>query len=123
MAERLYGAHLAGTPSFTSSPAPRGASDVFAGVAIVASGTSGVTVSGVNVTSDCAIFLGSMVNCYTVVASGFTSRALTVCSLTSNVTSSNGTTVAGAFNIVTMDGLAVNSAAQVKVPWLIWRAQ
>ena len=113
--------HFAGAPSFTSSPTPHGASDVFAGVAVIASGTSGVTVTNANIASNTAIFLGSIVNCYTVVASGFTSRSLTVASLTSNVVSTNGTVVAGAFDIVTMDGLAVNSAAQVTVPWMAWR--
>jgi Calcineurin-like phosphoesterase len=62
-----------------------------------------------------AVFLGHMTQSYTAVTSGFTSRALTVASLT---TATNSTI--GGFTITTMDGLAVNSAAQVKVPWMVW---
>ena len=90
-----------------------GLSTNFAGVATIASGTAAVTVTGVEIGSDTAVFLGSMTHSYTAVASGFTSRALTVASLTT-------TPGSGAFIISTMDNLAINSAAQVKVPYLVW---
>jgi hypothetical protein len=109
--QRFPAINLTGRPSAVASVP--GLSTNFAGVATIASGTAAVTVTGVEIGSDTAVFLGSMTHSYTAVTSGFTSRALTVASLTT-------TPGSGAFNIITMDGLAVNSAAAVRVPCLIW---
>ena len=94
-----------------------GLSTNFAGSPTIASGTAAVTVTGVDITSDAAVFLSTQTHSFTAVASGFTWRALTVASLTTNVGSPSAI---GGFVITTMDGLAVNSAAAVKVPFLIW---
>ena len=56
-------------------------------MATIASGGAAVTVAGVDISSDAAVFLGTMTHSFTSVASGFASRALTVASLTTNVRS------------------------------------
>ena len=56
-------------------------------MATIASGGAAVTVTGVDISSDAAVFLGTMTHSFTSVASGFASRALTVASLTTNVRS------------------------------------
>lgn len=71
-------------------------------------------MTGVDIGSDAAVFLGSMTHSFSAVSSGFTSRALTVASLTARLSGQGG------FVITTQDGLAVNSAAQVRVPWMVW---
>lgn len=81
-------------------------------MATIASGGAAVTVTGVDISSDAAVFLGTMTHSFTSVASGFTSRALTVASLTTNVRSE---AAVGGFVTSTMDNLAVNSAASVRV--------
>src|SRR5262245_28352105 len=115
MTDRLNAAWLAGLPTAVAST--KGVSNIFAGIATIASGTAAVTVTGVDVTSDAAVFLGTMTHSFTAVASGFTSRALTVASLTTNTGSP---AAVGGFVITTMDGLAVNSSAAVRVPWMLW---
>jgi hypothetical protein len=115
MTDRLNAPWFAGLPSAVAST--DGVSNVFAGVATIASGTAAVTVTGVDVTSDAAIFLGTMTHSFSVVVSGFTSRALTVASLTTNTGSP---AAVGGFTITTQGVLAVSSVSQVKVPWMVW---
>ena len=112
MTDVLNAPWFAGAPSAVAS-AP-GIGNLFRGVATIASGTAAVTVVNANVTSDSAVFLGSMTHSFSVVASGFTSRALTVASLTADQGSASG------FTITTQDGLAISSVSQVKVPWMVW---
>jgi hypothetical protein len=71
--QRFPAINLTGRPSAVASVP--GLSTNFAGVATIASGTAAVTVTGVEIGSDTAVFLGSMTHSYTAVTSGFTSRA------------------------------------------------
>ena len=121
--QRFSYLNLTGTPSAVASASlvPNGVSPNFAGVANLGAGSAAAVVLGVKITSDSAIFLGSMTPTYTAVTSGHTSRAFTVTSLTSTVVSANGTLVnTGGFIITTQDALAASSVSAIKVPWMVW---
>ena len=121
--QRSWNLNLTGTPSAVSSTrlGPNGPNDNFVGVATLGAGSASAVVLGARITSESAIFLGSMTPTYTAVTSGHTSRAFTVTSLTSTVVSADGSRVnTGGFIITTMDGLEASSASAIKVPWMIW---
>jgi len=123
--QRFSFLNLTGTPSAVSSvgkiAGSNNVNDQFCGVANLGAGSASATVLGVRITSDTAIFLGSMTPTYTAVTSGHTSRAFTVTSLTSTVMSADGSRVnTGGFIITTMDGLAASSVSAIKVPFMVW---
>ena len=90
--QRFWNLNLTGTPSAVSSTrlGPNGPNDNFVGVATLGAGSASAVVLGARITSESAIFLGSMTPTYTAVTSGHTSRAFTVTSLTSTVVSADG---------------------------------
>jgi hypothetical protein len=87
MTDRLNNPLFACSPTLTQSVAVRTANAVFGGVATIASGTSAVAVTGVDIRSESVVFLGSQFT--TNAASGF-GRPLAVTSMTVGTPTNSG---------------------------------